>query len=290
MSQPLPDEIQAYYEHGLERGRLSRAGGTLELERIRAILRGVLPSAPARILDVGGGPGGHAAWLAREGYDLHLVDPVALHVEQATELSASQPDRPFTAEIGDARRLAAADSSADAVLLLGPLYHLTERADRLLALREAARVVRPGGVVVACAISRFASWLDGTRRGWLVTEPEFKAIALQDIATGCHRGKTVDDPSWFTTAYFHLPGDLRSEISEAGLIDVELVAVQGPFWLLGDLEARTADPDRRRGLLESIEMISREPSILGASNHILGIARRPPQAWARRSSAPLPPS
>ena len=275
MTHQVPDEILAYYDHGRERGRLFNARGTLELERTRAIVLAVLPSAPARILDVGGGPGTHAAWLARDGHDVHLVDPVALHVRQASDLAAGQPDRPFTAEIGDARHLAAPDSSVDAVLLLGPLYHLTERADRLLALREAARVVRPGGVVIAAAISRFASWLDGTREGWLVSEPEYKAISLQDIATGCHRGKAVDDPSWFTTAYLHLPDDLRSEISEAGLVDVELVAVQGPFWLLGDLGARMTDPGQRRGLLESIEVISREPSMLGASSHILGIARRP---------------
>jgi ubiquinone/menaquinone biosynthesis C-methylase UbiE len=278
VTEQVPTEILDFYDHGLERGRLSDGKGALELERVRMILRAVLPTAPARIFDVGGGPGVHASWLARDGYEVHLVDPVPLHVEQAAELAAAQPDHPFTTELGDARSLAAADSSADAVLLLGPLYHLTERTDRLLALREAARVVRPGGVVVACAISRFASWLDGTRESLLESEPEFKAIALADIATGRHRGASGSDPRWFTTAYFHLPHELRSEVSEAGLVDVELVAIQGPFWLLGDLDTRLADPDQRRALLESIEVISREPSILGASAHILCIARRPSRA------------
>lgn len=275
MAREIPGEIRAYYAHGLERARLSDAEGSLEFERVQAIVRGSLPPPPARILDVGGGPGTHAAWLAAEGYEVAVVDPIPLHVEQALALAGERSGSPFTAETGDARQLRAADSSLDAVLLLGPLYHLTERADRILALREAVRVARPGGVVIAAAISRFASWLDGTRRGWLASEPEFKSIALRDLATGRHKGKAGDDPRWFTTAYFHLPGELGEELADAGLADIQLVAVQGPFWLLGDLEARLADPVQHRALIESIEAICREPSLMGASSHILAVGRRP---------------
>ena len=274
VTREMPSEIQAYYDRGLERSRLSHAEGTLELERIRAILHRVLPPAPARLLDIGGGPGVHAAWLARDGYEVDLIDPMALHVDQAMELSAGQPEQPFSAKIGDARQLEVPDGSVDGALLLGPLYHLPERNDRLLALREAVRVVRPDGIVVAAAISRYASWLDGTRKGWLATEPEFKTIARQDLETGRHRGGHDADPRWFTTAYFHLPSELAEELAQAGLVDIELVAVQGPFWLLSDLEARMADGAQRQALLESIEAISHEPSMLGASSHILGIARR----------------
>src|SRR5262249_49876920 len=79
------------------------------------------------------------------GYAVHLSDVVPLHVEQAREASARQPDHPLAGTaVGDARRLAHPDGSADAVLLLGPLYHLTERADRLAAWREARRGRRPG--------------------------------------------------------------------------------------------------------------------------------------------------
>ena len=81
----------------------------------------------------------------------------------------------WSATLGDARKLAFPDRSADAVLLLGPLYHLTERADRLAALREARRVLRPGGVVFAAAISRFASLLDGLARD-LLDDPDFRPI------------------------------------------------------------------------------------------------------------------
>jgi SAM-dependent methyltransferase len=88
------------------------------------------------VLDVGGGTGVHAEWLAAEGYDVELVDPVPLHVEEAAKLPG------VIARQGDARALPVPDGQADAVLLLGPLYHLPERADRLRALSEARRAAR----------------------------------------------------------------------------------------------------------------------------------------------------
>jgi ubiquinone/menaquinone biosynthesis C-methylase UbiE len=275
MAPELRTEILAYYDRGRERSRLSDASGRLELERVQSILRRELPPAPARLLDVGGGPGVHAAWLARDGYDVVLIDPVPLHVAQALALSAGQPERPFAAEIGDARQLPARDASQDAVVMFGPLYHLLERADRIAALREAARVLRPGGLVAAMAISRFASLLDGTMHGWLATEPEFKAIVLDDLATGRHRSSREPDARWFTTAYFHRPDELAGELAEAGFVDIDLVAVQGPFWLIGDLDARMADPAQQAALLEAVAAIAREPSMLGATGHIIGLARRP---------------
>ena len=80
-----------------------------------------------------------------------------------------------TAEVGDARDLPLADASFDAALVLGPLYHLTDRADRLRALAEVRRVVRPGGLIFVAAISRFASLFDGLARGFLF-EPGFRDI------------------------------------------------------------------------------------------------------------------
>src|SRR5688500_13526762 len=124
--------IRAHYEAGAEEGRLITNGERgLELVRTLELLERFLPSAPARILDVGGGPGVYAGILAKQGYDVCLLDLVPFHVEQAEAASAAQPDAAFEARLGDARDLPDADDSCDAVLLLGPLYHLTAREDRL---------------------------------------------------------------------------------------------------------------------------------------------------------------
>ncbi len=150
--------IESHYGTGYERARLF-PGGRPSLEYVRSmeLLGRLLPRPPARLLDVGGGPGTYAAPLARRGYRVHLVDPVPLHVEQARQAAGTAPAAGFTAALGDARQLAEPDRSQDAVLLFGPLYHLTDAAHRRQALAEAGRVLRPGGRVLAMAVCRFAS-------------------------------------------------------------------------------------------------------------------------------------
>ncbi|MGH6915718.1 MAG: class I SAM-dependent methyltransferase, partial [Geminicoccales bacterium] len=169
----IASEMLAYYQDQQpEQTRLVAGLGQIEFLRTQEIVRRFLPAAPLDILDVGGANGIHAAWLAGDGHRVHLVDPVPLHVEQARERAGSL-DAPFTCEVGDARSLSQPDGSADAVLLLGPLYHLQEEADRVLALSEARRVLRPSGLVFGAAISRFASLFDGLARGMLFA-PEFR--------------------------------------------------------------------------------------------------------------------
>ena len=89
----------------------------------------------------------------------------------------------------------------------GPLYHLTERDDRITALREAARIVRPGGVVLAVGISRFVSTLDGMAHGYLA-DPAFARIVRDDLATGQHRNPT-QSPRLFHHGVF--PPSRRTE-------------------------------------------------------------------------------
>ena len=261
----MSDEIRPYYERGRERGRLSAGAGLIERARTEEILSRWLPPPPLRILDVGGGPGTYVPWLAGLGHEVHLVDPVPLHVEQARAAGAA------SARVGDARKLAEGDAACDAVLLLGPLYHITDRAGRVAALQEARRVVREGGLVFAAAISRFASLFDGLLSGAL-DDPAFAAIVAQDLEDGQHRNPT-SRPEWFTTAFFHHPRDLQAEVESAGLRPCELVGLEGPGWLLRDVEARWADPARREHLLAAARAVEREPALLGLSAHLLAVAR-----------------
>ena len=201
-------EILAHYARGAEHSRLT-ARPSLELLRTKLLLERFLPPAPARVLDVGGGTGVYASWLAGRCYQVHLIDPVPLHVEQAAAAGG------FTVARGDARTLAEPVGSYDAALLLGPLYHLTERADRLAALAGACRSVRSGGIVAAAVISRHASMFDGFFRGFLA-KPGFAAMMTEDLRTGQHRNPTAL-PELFTTAYFHDRDGIAAEVTESGL-------------------------------------------------------------------------
>lgn len=268
----VDEAVRDYYELGLEAERLTSGNGALELARSQELLRRYLPPPPADVLDVGGGPGVYSSWLALLGYRVRLIDPVPLHVAQAMLVAKSQPDRPFDAMIGDALRLKEPDNQWDAVLLMGPLYHLTERSDRLAALAEAARVARPGGLVAVVAISRFASMLDSLRRG-VLTNPELIAMVERDLQDGQHRNPSLEEnPNWFTTAFFHHPDELAAEVREAGLDLEAILAIEGPGWLFED---RWGDPKQRDSVLRAIRAVEREPTLLGQSAHLLAIAHLP---------------
>jgi len=264
------ERILAYYNLGQESARLS--GPSLERLRTESILRRFLPAAPATILDIGGADGVYAFPLAQAGYRVHLVDPIPLHVQQAQRRSESTGI--FLASIteGDARSLRFDDSSANGVLYLGPLYHLSSLTDRLLALREAHRTLKSGRVLIAAFISKYASLLDGLARNFLERD-EFAEIVKQDLKDGRHRNPT-NEPMFFTDAQFHHPKEARSEIQQAGFKDVRLLAIEGPAWLVDRIQARLEQPQLAERILSFIEQVEEEEALLGASGHFLGVARK----------------
>ncbi len=268
----LDPPIFGYYGQGREQDRLFDDGtGVLERLRTWDLFERVLP-AGGRVLDVGGGAGVHAAWLARRGYEVELFDPVPLHVTQAQELSASLPaGQRFIAELADARHVPREDATADVLLLLGPLYHLVDAADRQTALAEALRLLRPGGVLVAAAVSRFAWPMDAYRQQ-MASDPAIHASITYSLQTG----ESVAEPGpasfW---AYFHRPNEFEAEISRSGFRNVSLYGVEGFAWLLPHLDDILSDPTRRDRLLLLLRDLETESGLLGVSAHLLAVARTP---------------
>lgn len=274
--QPPPNfdpAIAEFYDRAPEEDRLEHGPAILEELRTREVIERHARQPPATVLDVGGAAGKYALWLVDAGYAVHLVDPVPRLVAEAHRRSAARPRPIASCRVGDARALNFPDQSADIVLMLGPLYHLTGADDRARALSEARRVLKPGGQLFAAAISRSASALDGLSRD-LLQDPRFAAIVEQDIREGQHRN-TTERLDYFTTAYFHRPDELRAEVLGAGLILDGLYGLEGPGWLLPDLTARLADPRRRTELLQLARLLESESSVLGVSAHLLVVARTP---------------
>ena len=263
-----PEILRFYGETITEADRLTAtADGRLEMVRTQELLRRYLPPAPARVLDVGGGPGTHARWLVEDGYQVHLVDPVPRHIRQAESSGA-------TVELGDARALTAADASYDVVLLLGPLYHLPDHDDRAQALTEAHRVLRPGGLLAAAGINRYASLFEHSAFAHL-HRPAMRESIQHILHSQVHDGKRS-----FTSAYFHTGEQLRDEVTSTGFTDTDVLSVEGPAWsMLAAAERTTGGDFRDSALFESAltaaRMAEPYPELLAAGSHMLAFGYRP---------------
>ena len=268
---PNTQKLVDYYRNFNERERLSSRWGQLEFVRTTDILRRYLPKPPAVILDIGGASGRYACWLARHGYDVSIIDPVPLHIQQAKEASAKQPEHPITrCVVGDARQLDDQDATADAILLMGPLYHLVDAEDRRKACRESYRVLKSNGHLFAVGISRFSSMLEGFSSDY-IHDPELKRIMEQDLHDGHHRNPTRH-PLYFTDTFFHHPEELQREVEDAGFGHQATLAIEGISYVMKDFDTNWEDEATREFLLKILRTIEKEPSLLGASPHMMCVA------------------
>lgn len=272
----MPDKelVVAHYQEGRESSRLDATPvGRLERLRTWDLLARWLPST-GTVYDIGGGAGVHAQWLAERGYDVELFDLVPLHVEQAVDVAASlaaSTGRTFEVEEADARRIPRPDGSADVVLLLGPLYHLTDGADRAAVLVEAARLLKPAGVMVAAAISRF-SWLNAAYYDGVAGPQRVQEGITFTVETGRSNPDPTRGDFW---AYFHRPEELVAEIeSVTSFGDVGISAVEGFAWVLPDLADLLDDETAVGNLFAQLRTVEAEPSLLGISPHLLARAAR----------------
>lgn len=211
--------VLAYYSRDTdETTRLTTTvRGQFEIIRVREILERYLPPAPARIADIGGGPGVHATWLQAGGYSVDLLDPIPRHVEIAKMDG-------IAAVLGDARALPFENASYDLTLLAGPLYHLAPQ-DRVHALQEAYRVTAPGGAVVAIAVNRYANLFGAT----IANQLEARHEVVEDILVDGY--SPINDR--FPQMFYHSPSELHAEFLNAGLSNVDILGLSGlGGWLL----------------------------------------------------------
>jgi ubiquinone/menaquinone biosynthesis C-methylase UbiE len=267
--------MEQYYAEFPEDDRLKSGFGQLEFERTKIIVQRFLPPPPAVVADVGGGTGPYSFWLASLGHEVHLIDPSERLVaicKSRMQANPSQPS-PRTATVGDARSLWLGDSNCDAVLMLGPLYHLTDRNERIRAIQESCRVLKPGGHVFAATITRVASLADALSRD-LLGDAAFLSIVETDIQTGQH-GNPTDDISYFTDTFFHRLAEIRAELEAGGLEVAAQLPIEGLGILAKDFDSLWRDSRKRTTLLDMLARTEGIEEVNGASFHHLAVGRKP---------------
>lgn len=256
---------------------LSKESSRLEgfsLEKIRTmelIGRHISMNHPLEILDIGGASGVYSFWLSELGHRVTLIDPVPLHVEQAKEASKMSNFPLKNSFVGDARDLKIGDNSFDVVLMLGPLYHLTEKVDRLKALSEAYRVLKPGGSIFAVTISQFASMLNGFYFD-LIKDPQFVPMMQRDLVDGQHRPPGAD---YFMNTIFHHPSWLKEEIVTSNFTVTGLYAIESFADYIPNFDDIQNDQGKLDLLFETIRKVESDESLLGLTCHNMAVGIKP---------------
>ena len=230
-----------------------------------------LPSPPGLVLDVGAGPGRYALYLTRRGYHVTLVDLslrcLELALEKAAEAGIYLPS-PIQA---NATTLPAEYSEQyDAVLLMGPLYHLLTAADRLAAVREAYRVLRPGGYIFAAFTTRFAPLRDVGIHSpqWILEHPERFRTLIDEGLNPAH------ESSAFPDSYFTHPAEVVPFMEAGGFTTRDLLGCEGI--VAGHEEAVNALEGEAWAAWVSLNYrLGHEPSLYGAADHLLYVGTRP---------------
>jgi SAM-dependent methyltransferase len=272
MTPSAAQKIIDHYNSYDEGERLKGDIGPLELLRTQELIRRYLPPPSAVILDIGGATGTYSFWLAGLGHRVHLVDIVPRHVEQARQ-AARHPESPRLASlrVGDARSLDFDGEFADAIIMHGPLYHLTDRQDRLGAIAEAKRILRPGGVLLAFAITRFAGLIFGLLHGY-VFDPAYREMIRTEVKTGLRENPPAAWSGAIANAFFHHPDELKAELQAGGLIHEITLGILGPAWMVPNLDASWQDEAQREVILEIARLTENEP-VLGP--RLMAVARKP---------------
>ncbi len=264
--QLINQNITLFYNKASEETRLNKGMGVFEFERIKSLIEKYIPSSSSRIIDVGGGTGKYAEWLAKKGHQVHLVEPVSKHVKIA-QSSANKLKNKFSVYLGESRNLEFPNGFADLIILHGPLYHLQKEEDRALCIREAKRVLKNDGIILGFAINYSASTLVGLLNG-LIHKKTFFEMCKEELTTGIHNPPN-DYPWLLAEAYYHKPEELRDEFVRQELSYINTYAVEGMAWLDKDYFANMLNDTKKNTLIELIRITENDSYLLPFSPHMM---------------------
>ncbi len=261
--------VQRYYDRDPEHEWLRLERGRFEMPVSMYYIQKYLPK-PCSVLDVGGGPGRYATALAKLGYTVDLFDLSSANIAFARQ-KAKELQVPLNGfYTGTCTELGCfPDGSFDGVLCMGPLYHLTEEADRDKAIRECLRVLRPSGLLVAAFLSSYAHVFD-------LVCIDMNLILDYDpwsLADRCQSHSFVDDNFVFTDSYYVEPFEVAGLMSRYPLEELSIIGAQG---LTGQSQAAIAraEPKVLEKWIQLAIAAAETKGALGSSIHITYFGRK----------------
>ena len=250
----IDNAVLAGYNAGIERDRLRTGIGLIEFERTKEILLEKLPTPPAVIYDIGGAYGEYSWWLASLGYEVHLFDLSKTNIAMSAELATDYPGvKLASATVCDARSIPWPDKSADAVLLMGPLYSITEYEERILAIRESRRLLKDDGILFSAALTpysvlvpRIALYhIDGTAKRRELDDPAVISMIERALEDGCYCNPEKKIASGLGSSHLHTAKALREELSEGGFDTATVHGIMGGAWLAPNLDELLANEETK---------------------------------------------
>lgn len=250
-----------------EHSRLERH--QLEYDLTWRYLNKYLPSQ-GKILEVGAATGRYTLELAKRGYAVTAVDLSPVLIKKCRQnLIAEGVEHQVQLVVADARDLSEViEKQFDTVLLMGPLYHLIEIADRRRALKEAFERLRAGGIIFSSFISRFGTLSDLIKNlpGWIEDQPKAWSLIKEGKRPAGH-------PRGGFRGYFVRPSEVAPLHKSVGFETLAVAAVE-PV-IAADDESYNKLQERQRQLwLDLLFAVSTEKSILGASRHLLYVGKK----------------
>ena len=279
----IDNAVLAGYNAGIERDRLRTGIGLIEFERTKEILLEKLPKPPAVIYDIGGAYGEYAWWLASLGYEVHLFDLSETNIAMSAELATEYPGVTLaSATVCDARSIPRTDRSADAVLLMGPLYSITEYEERILAIKESCRLLKDDGLLFSAALTpysvlvpRLACYhVDGRISGRELDDPAVLSIIERALEDGCYINPEKKIASGLGSTHLHTAKALREELSMGGFDTATVHGVMGGAWLAPNLDELLANDETKAVLMKTVRMLDTHEEIIGLSGHLLAVSRK----------------
>ena len=187
-----------------------------------------------------------------------------------------------SAMVSDARSVPRPDKSADAILLMGPLYSITEYEERILSIRESRRLLKDDGVLFSAALTPFSVLaprialyhIDDSKKRKELDDPAVISMIERALEDGCYINPEKKIASGLGSSHLHTAKALREELSEGGFNTATVHGIMGGAWLAPNLDELLANEETKAVLMKTVRMLDTHEEIIGLSGHLLAVSRK----------------